>query len=98
MSAGSGLEKFLLADAIGGRLRLYGLPPSGPWDPCRLIRRTAQELEASFSHHGRGWVVLSVDELHHVLSVSHGIPAPIRLYISDTLLTHAYQKWEGTAS
>lgn len=45
MSAGSGLEKFLLADAIGGRLRFYGLPPSGPWEP----RSTDAERSGHFT-------------------------------------------------
>lgn len=96
MKAGSGPKTFFLAAAIDGRLRFPGLPSSEPWDPRRLryvTYWTAQDLEA-FSL--RGWVVLSVNELDHVLTFSHGSPAPISLYISDTLLSHACQRWEGT--
>jgi len=92
-----GPEMFFPAGAIDGRLRLHGLPSSGPWDPSRLTFRTAQELEALFAHKGRGWVVLTIDELDHVLDVSRGVPTPINLQMSNTLLTCAQQRWEGTA-
>ncbi len=94
MSAGSPPKTFFLAAAIDGRLRLHGLPASGPWDLGRLVYRTDRETDLS-AWSGR-WVVRTTDELDHVLGVSHGIPAPITLYVSYALLSHAYAKWEGS--
>ena len=96
MNAGSGPKTFFLAAALDGRLRFPGLVSTDPWDASRLTYVTcwtAQDLEA-FSR--RRWLVLSVDELDHILTLSHGLPAAISLYIMDTLLSQAYQKWEGT--
>ncbi len=88
-------ERFFTAGAIDGRLRLCGLPPSGPWDPARLTYRTGEELETLFSRRGRGWVVLTVNELDDVLDCSWGIPIPITLYITDGLLHYVQRRWEG---
>ena len=85
---------FFLAGAMDGRLRLNGLPSSGPWDAGRSVCRTERELD--LSAWGGRWVVRTTQELDHVLSVSHGIPAPITLYVSYALLSHAHEKWEGS--
>jgi len=87
-------QMFFLAGAMNGRLRLHGLPSSGPWDVGRLVYRTEREIDLS-AWSGR-WVVRTTHELDHALGVSHGIPAPITLYVSYALLHHAYEKWEGS--
>ncbi len=100
MSAGSRPKRFVLASAIEGRLRFPGLPSPGPWDPSRLTYVTywtAQDPGAA-SLQGRERIVLSVEELDHVLVISHGIPAPIHLFISDALLSHAQEKWDGSGT
>ncbi|SRR5579871_2261428 len=93
-------KTFLLATAKDGRLRFQGLPSSGSWDPDRLTHVTywpEQDLETR-DFRERSWVVLSAAELEHVLAVSHGIPARISLLISETLLRHARNNWEGSES
>jgi len=95
MSSWSKPDTFFLAGAIDGRLRLHGLPSSGPWEVGRLVYRTGRELD--LSTWGGRWVVRTTHELDHALSVSDGVPAPITLYISYALLSHAYEKWEGSA-
>jgi len=97
MSSSVGPGVFFVAGAIDGRLRLHGLPSSGPWDPSRVMHRTTQELQVLLSRQARGWVILTVDELNHALDCSWGVPTPITLYISTALLPHAQQKWEGNA-
>jgi hypothetical protein len=88
-------KMFFLAAAQDGRLRLKGLPAGGPWDAGRLTYRTEPELDVGFSPQSQGWVIGTTEELDHVLSVSQGVPAPITLYVSHTLLSHVRRKWGG---
>ncbi|HXX40254.1 MAG TPA: hypothetical protein VEP50_19225 [bacterium] len=88
-------KRFVLAGAIHGRLRLAGLSAEEPWDAIRLIYRTEAELTARTCW-DRRWIVRTVHELDHALSLSHGIPVPIALTISDALLARAEQTREGS--
>jgi len=90
-----GSETFFAATAVQGRLRLRELSSPGPWDPRRLTYLAESDLEVLTYRWTNKWAVRTVEELDQVLQLSQEIRVPIRLYVSETLVSEAQQRWEG---